>query len=554
MTIASTVNRNDYVGNGAVDTYTYAFKIFSDTDLLVTQRDDSSPAIETTLTLDVDYTVTGTGGLAGGTIVLTAGNLTTGYLLAIRRVRSLTQGTDIRNQGDFLPEIHEDQFDILVMQDQQQQNDIDRSLRLPETGTGISTELAIPEALKLMRWDAAGTALENVNVADLGVVSTFGPEFGFSAGNLTITVPVRQATAGGTVDAITATVSPAPILLTNSLTVTLEASGANATTTPTLNLNSLGAKTIVKGSNTPLLVGDIAGANFRMTLSFDTSLDKWVLLNPDQQTGEIIRRDGTVSMTGTLKTAQGGDVVSEAALFTTAGFPTDGNSVDVTGTTPITSMLTSGTLGTFMILQFDGILPLTHHATDLKLPGGATITTAAGDVAILQEYASGDWRCVNYTRASGKSIVAGGDYILLRDEKASGTDGGGSTLGSWLTRDINTEVVDTGNNAAIATNQITLQPGTYRFDAFSTLFFSGEVRLRLQNITDATTVDISVNVGTHSGAADLVYLSGRFTIAAAKVLELQYRSSATKATNGLGVASTFGVNEIYSEIKFWKEA
>lgn len=130
MSISTTNNRNDYVGNGAVDTYPYTFRIFKKTDLKVTK---SSGGVETPLTVDIDYTVTDVGEEAGGTIVLTAGNLPVDDLLTIRRVVDLLQETDIRNQGDFLPEVHEDEFDRGVMRDQQQQEELDRAVKNPET-------------------------------------------------------------------------------------------------------------------------------------------------------------------------------------------------------------------------------------------------------------------------------------------------------------------------------------------------------------------------------------------------------------------------------------
>lgn len=91
---------------------------------------------------------------------------------------------------------------------------------------------------------------------------------------------VVSATAGGTADAITATLSPAPGALTNGMRVQIKASGANTSTTPTLNLNSLGAKTIVKLNNQPLFSGDIAGAGQWIDVIYDSTLDKWVLENP----------------------------------------------------------------------------------------------------------------------------------------------------------------------------------------------------------------------------------------------------------------------------------
>lgn len=131
MSFSSTNSRNNYLGNNTTDTYSYTFYIFNQADLLVTVRDTSD--VETTLALTTDYTVTGVGSDTGGTIVLTAGNLATGYTLAIRRVMDITQETDIRNQGAFYPEVHEDQFDKGIMISQQQQDELDRSVKLPET-------------------------------------------------------------------------------------------------------------------------------------------------------------------------------------------------------------------------------------------------------------------------------------------------------------------------------------------------------------------------------------------------------------------------------------
>ena len=69
-------------------------------------------------------------------------------------------------------------------------------------------------------------------------------------------------------------------------------------------------------------------------------------------------------------------------------------------------------------MQFDGALTLTHHATDLILPGGANITTAAGDVAVFTEYASGDWRCVSYQTAAD---APGGVTVATPVATTSGT-------------------------------------------------------------------------------------------------------------------------------------
>jgi hypothetical protein len=88
------------------------------------------------------------------------------------------------------------------------------------------------------------------------------------------------ATAGGTSDAITGTYTPTISLLTNGMTLYFRAAYANATTTPTFKADGMAIKTVVKGNNLPLAVGDIAGAGHWIELQYDVPLDKWVLLNP----------------------------------------------------------------------------------------------------------------------------------------------------------------------------------------------------------------------------------------------------------------------------------
>ena len=98
-----------------------------------------------------------------------------------------------------------------------------------------------------------------------------------------------------------------------------------------------------------------------------------------------------------LEFNKGADIASVAAL----ALGTDGNYFDVTGTTGITSINTRR-IGSVVKLHFDGALVLTHHATNLVLPSGLNITTAAGDEIEFYEYDTGKWRCTNY---SGSSTV-----------------------------------------------------------------------------------------------------------------------------------------------------
>lgn len=183
MGVSSTNNRMDYVGNGLVASYDYTFKIFEETDLLVTVRDTSG--VETELTLTTDYSVSGVGEGTGGAIALVdnsasyqaaGGALKSGYEITIRRVLPLTQETDIRNQGPYYPSIHEDQFDRFIMIDQQQQDEIDRSIKAPESEEGADLVLPSVEdrASKFLAFDSSGDPIASSGgISDAIPVSAF---------------------------------------------------------------------------------------------------------------------------------------------------------------------------------------------------------------------------------------------------------------------------------------------------------------------------------------------------------------------------------------------
>jgi hypothetical protein len=108
------------------------------------------------------------------------------------------------------------------------------------------------------------------------------------------------------------------------------------------------------------------------------------------------------TMTGALNYAA---TVTLASAATTNIATAASNDLIVTGTTTITAFGTVAA-GALRVVTFAGALILTHNATSLILPGGANITTAAGDVGIFKSLGSGNWRCVSYLRASGVQLIA----------------------------------------------------------------------------------------------------------------------------------------------------
>lgn len=178
MSIASETAINRYTGNGAVDTYAYAFFILDETHLEVTVRNTSD--VETTLTITTDYTVTGVEESGGGNVVLVNsaqawldgdGDLKSGYIIAVKRVMPLIQDTDIRNNGSYYPSIHEDALDYLTYCVQQLNETLKRAARNPVTLAESVFDPTLPGSmpdnpLATLIINAAGDGL------DLGPTST----------------------------------------------------------------------------------------------------------------------------------------------------------------------------------------------------------------------------------------------------------------------------------------------------------------------------------------------------------------------------------------------
>ncbi|MHC7550838.1 hypothetical protein ACYAZR_09760 [Klebsiella pneumoniae] len=128
MTVSTEVDHNDYTGNGVTTSFPYTFRIFKKSDLTV-QVADLNENI-TVLTLDTDYSVTGASTYSGGNVVLMS-PLANGWQISISRDLPVTQETDLRNQGKFFAEVHEDAFDKLTMLIQQCFSFLRLALRKP---------------------------------------------------------------------------------------------------------------------------------------------------------------------------------------------------------------------------------------------------------------------------------------------------------------------------------------------------------------------------------------------------------------------------------------
>lgn len=129
MTVSTTDSEVVYVSGGPAFPIPYRFLQNSDIEAVLVKQDGTSE----TLTGD-QYTITGAGSQSGGTLTsaYAAGFLASpGASLTINRDMQAVQPTDLRNQGKYLAETHENVFDRLTMLIQQGLSTFARALFRP---------------------------------------------------------------------------------------------------------------------------------------------------------------------------------------------------------------------------------------------------------------------------------------------------------------------------------------------------------------------------------------------------------------------------------------
>jgi hypothetical protein len=188
---------------------------------------------------------------------------------------------------------------------------------------------------------------------------------------------------------------------------------ANSGADPTLAVNSLPAGIIYWPNAASLVAGEIP-ANALVEVIVATVTTGTPTFHLQSATKPMLARTGgtltgattasaTFNMSGAaFNEAHGADIAS--ATTTDIGAAT-GNFVKVTGTTTITGL---GTVqaGTRRVVEFTGILTLTHNGTSLILPTAANITTAAGDVATFGPLALRSWRRSSTPKPTAPSRAA----------------------------------------------------------------------------------------------------------------------------------------------------
>jgi len=164
MTISSELSRVSYNCDGSTKTFSVPFAYY-DTGHLVVVLVTAATGAEQVLVLDTDYGLTPASGAGGTVTTLPTAAYTSEYRLVIYRHVPALQETDLIHGGALPAEPVEQTFDRAVMMIQQLAENIARAIKLPVGSLLSGVALPVPGADRFLRWNAAGTALEAVELS-----------------------------------------------------------------------------------------------------------------------------------------------------------------------------------------------------------------------------------------------------------------------------------------------------------------------------------------------------------------------------------------------------
>jgi hypothetical protein len=168
MTVSSSINRVTYAGNGATTNFAVNFYFLENTHLQVILV--AANGVETVQTLTANYTVTGAGNEAGGSITMLVPPPAGTQLIIVRNVPA-TQETDYLANDPFPAESHERALDKLTMLVQQNKGDVDRAIKVPVSDS-LLINLTLPPSA-----DRAGKIVyfDNLGNVEVTTIDSFEP-------------------------------------------------------------------------------------------------------------------------------------------------------------------------------------------------------------------------------------------------------------------------------------------------------------------------------------------------------------------------------------------
>lgn len=168
MTVSSTNTKRQFNGDGSTAAFAYNFKVFADADLQVIVR--SSTGVETTKSSGTHYNASGVGDSSGGTVTFTSGNIpASGETITLIRNKTISQELDLVANDPFPAASLEDQMDKLTHLILQNNEELDRTIKLSKTNTMTSTEFSENSTSRASKVFAFNTSGEIDLTTEIGV-------------------------------------------------------------------------------------------------------------------------------------------------------------------------------------------------------------------------------------------------------------------------------------------------------------------------------------------------------------------------------------------------
>lgn len=140
MTIASTVKRNQYLGDGSQTQFPYQFRILSDSDVSVYLLDNGEEVLQV---LNTDYSVTGVSDVGGGNVVFNTAPSSNVVVTIVRDSDALQQETYVENDS-FPAASHEIALDRAAIVSQSKQEQVDRAIKVRASTNMTSFDTTLP--------------------------------------------------------------------------------------------------------------------------------------------------------------------------------------------------------------------------------------------------------------------------------------------------------------------------------------------------------------------------------------------------------------------------
>lgn len=189
---------------------------------------------------------------------------------------------------------------------------------------------------------------------------------------------------------------------------------------------------------------------------------------------------------------------------------------------------------------------------------GTTISGNGGTIAVNTGTAAGQIPVIDSTGKLPAAIIPdtnGQKITFIKDVKPSGTNGGtcDSTKNWEQIRDLNSISGDT-TNVGLSNNTITLAAGTYIVEANAPAYLDGFHRAVFVNATTGDFVILGSNARSHNvaGGMEPSVIMGQITLTTATSFVIKHRCASTLTSTGFGTAVSFGVDEIYTQVKITK--